>query len=101
MVGFVAAGLRKSFQGLWADQVYPKSPQAQTLASKLGQKSGPTGSTFHPLTRHSKSSAGLDELAVVCFVCSWGAFHCTCISNPNTHIPRLTIYLMIFHVAVI
>lgn len=39
-------------------------PHSQELVANLGQQSDPTCSDFHPLTRHSKFSIGLDELVV-------------------------------------
>lgn len=67
-VGFIVPGSGKSFQALLADQVH-FSTSIDPSSAELGQETYPVSSTFLSLLWHSRSSAGLDELAVI-FPCA-------------------------------
>lgn len=84
IVGFVAPGLRKSSQGLLADQVLLNAhSQAHKHTAKLGHESGLACSAVHLLTRQRNSMFSADpDKWLLCPPCASGhAVHYPGISN--------------------
>lgn len=64
LICLIASGLRKFFQGVLVDKVL-LHPQTQTQAAKVWPGELYNLSVFHPLTWHTMSSAGPNELTIM------------------------------------